>query len=368
MKNLRIFPGSFVSPILPEKQRRSPAKILAEGNEPVAIEWGEGGEFANIIYSNGQQGIGSCVRCPSPPCMEFREGELEPIALPSFPFDRESRVCPTSAIRWPMDSVAPEVLPDLCILCGICVSRCPVKAIALTDSGAVINDEMDSHWVETDELASMRLAEDLFSRFDACEESGVFRSESEASVERFGKSLAAAIRVEGSQFPNLLARNLLIALGVPATMRRRGDTNMRIDLALSPGDGSVGVGEVELGEAVMGAPRDLLDDVAVLVSRYNVERDNIIPIVVTEALPNSRVEYWQVVSDIQDALDISIRTLTIGAMIVILWARTKLTLSPQTAFYLDANGKSLIPHIEKVLGRRLLAKGVGYEGCFECSK
>src|SRR5439155_5627282 len=87
-----------------------------------------------------------------------------------------------------------------------------------------------------------------------------------------------------TQFPNHLSRNLLMAVGIPTAMRRRGDVNLRMDLVLRNG-----VAEVEyMRQALLDSPRNVLDNVAVVVSRYGMPMAHFVPLIVSIGLPNQR--------------------------------------------------------------------------------
>ncbi|WP_244113879.1 hypothetical protein [Burkholderia cepacia] len=95
----------------------------------------------------------------------------------------------------------------------------------------------------------------------------------------------------------MLARNLLIGAGVGASMGRKGNNHMRMDLILSRPGVQHGVAEVEFGqEAVLDAPRDTMDALAVLASRYGWDLKSTTAIIVTDVLPNRRSEYWHIMA------------------------------------------------------------------------
>ena len=87
-------------------------------------------------------------------------------------------------------------------------------------------------------------------------------------------------------------RNLLIECGIKCRIRRPGDTNVRMDGVLATAEGRLGVLEIELGNAVLESPRELLEDVAVLHGRYGIEVASIDPVSIITSLPNARSEYF----------------------------------------------------------------------------
>lgn len=355
-----------MSRTLSEKSRDGRAKVLA-GPAPQKIEWSTTGGLAEITFEDETTGHGSCIRCPTAPCINYSEDELRPAALSDFPYDALSSVCPTGAIKWPLQMTSPTVQQDLCISCGLCIARCPVRAIAFDEDGAFVNDLTDNHWLEVSAFVTEQSVADLTQAFQGIPETGSYREETYEALARLKAGVAEAIREQGPQFPNLFCRNLLLALGFSAGMRRRGDQSMRVDILLGPPGVGVGIAEVETGGAIIEAPRNVLDDVAVLVSRYGVRQTAMTCVIVTDSLPNARSEYWQVLKDIKNVLGIRIASLTIGALVVALWSRTKLSFGTSGDYYIDVDSPSLTPYLERDLGRPLHCTS-GYSGCFESAK
>jgi NAD-dependent dihydropyrimidine dehydrogenase PreA subunit len=359
--------ASLTYQTLKQRQPKRFAKRLPLGVRPVSIDWGNGSGPAAIKFSDGQVSAGSCIRCINPPCMEYSEKELELEVFKDFPADKNNNVCPTSAITWPLETDAPIIDPASCISCGVCLSRCPTRAIYLDDQGAQINDQANTHFQIQNTLNSLQIVEATAELFEKVPELGVYLTESDELLRKFREHFEEVSKNQSAQFPNHLARNLLIAAGIGAAMRRRGDTNIRMDLVLGPPGVEQGTSEVEFGAGVLDAPRNILDNVAVLVARYEVSKDNIVPIIVSLALPNQRSEYWQVIKDVRDVLDIKIASITIGALIIIIWSRALITIETGEELYIDANLPSLRIKLEKILKRGLKIK-VGYSGLLESEK
>ena len=81
---------------LSEREHNSVAKQLSPTLRPVGV-LRRSGEMPQIAFANGETGVGSCLRCPTPPCMTFSEDDLAPRGMPEFAYDREDSVCPTMA-------------------------------------------------------------------------------------------------------------------------------------------------------------------------------------------------------------------------------------------------------------------------------
>lgn len=358
---------SSTLPTLKQKEPGRLAKQMPEGIKPVRVEWGTGGTLAQIQFSDGKTSPGSCIRCANPPCMEYSTSELALEIFSDFPADRNDSVCPTGAITWPQEESSPIISGDTCISCGLCVSRCPVRAIYLDTDGAHVNDVPNKHFLVQDFPATQEITEATATIFNGLIEHGIYRAESDAILNGFLSHFETVSVGQGAQFPNHLARNLLIACGVGAAMRRRGDSNVRMDMVLGPPGIKGGTGEVELGAGVLDAPRNILDNVAVLVARYEIARDHIIPLIVSLYLPNQRSEYWQVIKDIRTVLDVSINSITIGALVVLVWNRAKIEIRTGEELYIDSDSPSLRPSVERILGRKLNII-TGYSGFLESGK
>lgn len=344
--------GSSALQTLRPKQPKRLAKTLPAGINPVRVDWQQNGALAVIQFSDGMASPGSCIRCTKPPCMEYAASELELDLFRDFPADRNESVCPTGAITWLMDNDSPIIDSDTCISCGLCVSRCPTRAIYLDDSGAHINDAPNHHFQVRNFPVTRELTEAIAMVFEEVEEQGIYRAESDTVLSAFLGRFVEVAKSQSAQFPNHLARNLLIACGIGAAMRRRGDTNIRMDMVLGPPGVESGTSEVELGGA-LDAPRNILDNVAVLVARYEMDKDRIVPLIVSLSLPNQRSEYWQVIKDIRDVLGVKINSITVGALVLLVWNRAKIEIRSGEELYADADRPSLRPQIAAILGRKV---------------
>ncbi len=361
--------GSSGLGTLRQKQPDRLAKTLPEEIRPTRIEWGQNDAPALIHFSDGKSSPGSCIRCARPPCMEYASHELELEVFKDFPADRSDTVCPTGAITWPLDDDSPTIDPEACISCGLCVSRCPTRAIYLDDYGAHVNDEPNNHFRVQDFLATEENVEAVAELFDSVAEEGSYRTETDERFGRFLDHFTKVAKRQSSQFPNHLARNLLIACGIGAAMRRRGDVNVRMEMVLGPPGIERGTGEVVLRQSggVLDAPRNILDNVAVLVARYGVAKERIVPLIVTLALPNQRQEYWRVIKDIADVLGVRINSVTVGVLILVLWNRAKIVFKEGEELYVDVESPSLRSKVEAILGRAINMAS-GYPGLLESQK
>ena len=80
------------------------------------------------------------------------------------------------------------------------------------------------------------------------------------------------------------------------------------------------------------------------------------------------VQYWQLIKDVRDVLNVKINSVTIGALIVMIWNRAKIEISVGEELYIDIEAPSLRPKIEVILKRPLNISGNGYPGFLESGK
>ena len=295
--------------------------------------------------------LASCIGCHNPKCMKYSASEISAKGrLSEFPCEMNDSVCPVGAIVWEKGDCFPVILKEQCINCGLCASRCPLGAIYCYDDTAEINSgEPYVNFVESTPKNIAMQSEQL------CQLSKVVHLGQYAAMGDIDKVYDKIEAAQASkQFPNLLTRNLLIALGNDCFMRRSGDVYIRID-ALIETAGKVAPIEVEFTNAVLESPRAILDDIAVLYSRYGIDKNTMAPLMISFEFPNNRTEYWQVIKDINSVLGIKINSLTIGALILLMWAFKKSNILEQT-FYADITKASIRNEIEKILGLKSSVK------------
>lgn len=343
-----------MSKVLRQRANTGRGKTLASGWFPIGLRFFPGHQ-TSVLFSNSREAGASCLRCVDAPCTKFADDETVPGNFDRFPADRNPEVCAAGAISQPDGGGAPTIDGERCVLCGVCSSRCPVGAIRLIPGvGAVVDDTPNDAFIEVAELRPDQNAADLRA-FDGLPAEGAQLIESDALVDEvFGRMQRAWARV-GDRYPNMLARNLLIGAGVGASMGRKGNNHMRMDLILSRPGVQHGVAEVEFGqEAILDAPRDTMDALAVLASRYGWDLKSTTAIIVTDVLPNRRSEYWHIIQDISNVLGIQIGTVTIFALLMFNWNRRLLEIVEGQPFYADRDTISYRAEIlEIVIGRAL---------------
>ena len=349
-----------MSEVVPHIRARGPSGKTRHYRELVTgLDFDSGHQPVLVEFENASKGRGTCLGCHDTPCMTLTaEDTALPNALGEFPGDPGTEVCPTRAITWNhVDEVA-TVDSDACIGCGLCVSRCPYGAISLIPEGVAVVQGSDP---------------DALTLADPSDSSGIDHVKVER-VGRIGRMLSPAAR----QFPEAIAhlnnqagtrlvRNLLIECGITCRTRRPGDTNVRMDGVLATTDGRYGVLEIELGDAVMDSPRALLEDVAVLHGRYGIEVARIDPVSVVTELPNTRSEYFQVINDIENVLRLRCRTITVGALLAVLWQLAQIDGFVEDLFATTPDDTDLLPPMRNHVSESI-PTSQPYPGAYRPSK
>lgn len=300
--------------VFKEGTNRQYLSILKE--MPFAIEIHQGIP-GTVHFRNGDECHIGCLGCSNPRCMCFSDEEIECDRVEGFPNDKSINACPVEALSWDNSSAAPAIDTKKCINCGVCVSRCPVGALFFSDKGKLKVNTAPTEYVErrspdaTTQSLHLRQIEQLVKTPRA----GISLNASDQLFESIYNKL---FRLK-SNYHNGVGRSLLIALGCKCSMRRIGDVYTRMDAIYSSPAGSFGAVEVEFGRDTLDASRGILDDIAVLNTRYGVHKRDNKALVICLQLPNARQGYWQVVKDVKIVEGIKIGTITIGALMFLLW-------------------------------------------------
>lgn len=302
-----------MSDFVVHKGRREQGSFVRHYGSQVTHVHYEHREKTAVMLADGRSGIGSCLGCGNAPCMEKNISELALFgSLDAFPGDPSREVCPTKAIKWDQEKSVAIVTSDECIGCGLCISRCPYGAISLVNG-------LFAH-VEINDPDKLTVVGTLIS-----EHPTVIRKGHIATLDApAAANILSNVRALSDIQTTLLVRNLLNEVGLNARTRRRGDTNMRIDVVGFSRRERPFVAEIETSVGVLESPRALLEDIAILHSRYGYAVEKIDPISIILVFPNIRSEYYQVIRDIEKVLGIRCRSLTIGALIAMLWNFHKL--------------------------------------------
>lgn len=305
------------------------------------LDFHDGDQPVTVDLANGRQGLGTCLGCADSPCMVL-DAIHAPLsgALSEFPSDPGNEVCPTESLSWNLTRDCIDVDTSTCIGCGLCVARCPYGAISLTSPGTAIVQGRDP-----DGLTIPVAAKAEQTQHPKPVRVGKLGPSKSHKVSDIPASVDTLDDAHGTRF----VRNLLIECGVECRTRRRGDPNVRMDGVLRFSDGHLGVLEIELRRDVLESPRALIEDVAVLHRRYSLEVTQIHPVSVILQLPNARSEYFSVISDIEAVLHIRCRTLTVGALLAVLWRFQLITGFPEGLFMTSPGKLDLLPAMREHL-------------------
>lgn len=311
-----------------------PTHILHHSRKPSTYEVG------------GHQYNSSCVGCLNPRCIRFSTDELKlpDLRLSEFPVDADDAVCPMNAIVWERGAKTPTILSERCINCGICARRCLFGAIYSDGATGIVHfGEANVSFVAVDPQTVNR-HERQINAVSECRHIGCYLEPNESFIETVYEKLRT-MQTE-AQFPNLITRNLFSVLGNQCVIRRRGDVYFRID-ALVADAPSIGIAEIEFRKDSLESPRAVLDDIAVLSSRYSINKAEIKPFIISLEFPNIRTEYWRVIKDIKTVLDIQIHSLTLGALCLLVWSFIDAPIG-MVDFYADIDSPSIRMEAERL--------------------
>lgn len=345
--------------IFSEQKIRNKISVLKQ--IPVNIKYAPNKK--NIAYfKDGTECSLSCLNCKNPLCMKYLESEISFDEVPTFSLDTNNNVCPVNAIKWNCEKECPEIIEEKCIKCGLCMKRCPVGAI-YCDNSVKVNTEKSSMQdiLLPDDIKEL-IQKEQIEAMHTIPKIGTLFIETENLLNEIYKNLSNI----SHEAQNIIVRNILLCLGCSCAIRRIGDVYTRMDAIYKSGDNSIGAMEIEFGKDTLDASRGILDDVAVLNSRYNIPKEQNNPLVVCLQLPNVRQGYWQVVKDIKVVENIKINTISIGALLILLWNNKVLDLST-TSFYADFDNMNIKKYVEDILERKIELLGNSM-GIFEPSK
>jgi len=258
--------------------------------------------------------------------MYFRNSETNPSIIKGLPHNISNLVCPVDAIAIHSVNGYPLVNGNACIGCGLCVKRCPIGAININPKNFVAEINIENNQAFITSNSKDKVNREITYRM-------IVDSEVKYTVSRCMHAISLIevfmhrimdIYNQDNYFENILNRNLLIGLEIPTITRVIGDTNFRIDM-LSISDSKILVIEVDMSPvSLLETPRALLDNIAVLNARYDIEIHRLIPLVICAIFPNKRTDYYEVLADVRKVLKIDIKTISIAALLLCAIYRVKL--------------------------------------------
>ncbi len=304
-----------------------------------------------VVFANGKSILSGCLNCVNPRCINITEKDIHCKEFESISHNMNRLVCPVNAIKSGPDSVTID--EKRCIGCGLCISSCPVGAIYMKNGKAKVSlRDKKSHILLHTDNVGVKKQQKYLEEIKIEKIEGSFQNETDEVM----KSVYKKIKKMFQEEQNILVRNLLIKLGNHATLARQGNVYMRMDGFYS-NECQSGVLEIETGKEMLDVSRAILDDVAMVDVRYNIKKKDDMPIAVVLCLPNRRTDYWQVIKDIKSIINIPIRTISIGALMLLLWNNK--TIHKFDDFYIDIDNSSLRKVLTKIIGRKInISKGL----------
>jgi Fe-S-cluster-containing hydrogenase component 2 len=267
------------------------------------------------IFLGNVQTVSSCLRCPDAPCIKFSTSEIDrplSIAAPTAP---DPSVCPSSAIFQKTDGHI-EIVEDLCIGCGLCVQRCPVGSISLHPESAIAQvasfdaNQYDLHEID---LAIFKEKRDEISRLKK-KEGAPFGDASFVQIQLV-RLMEVLPSVNSQKVFRLLTRNAFLMLGLPARLKNPGDNNAVAELVVGLHDALIFF-ELEPNGDTLDALRRTLTGHAAARKIPDLQSSEILSCIVVDRLPNTRVDFYEVIKNVNSRIGLPVSTLPLAALLL----------------------------------------------------
>lgn len=295
----------------------------------------------------------ACVRCTDARCIKYTENEIRCNDFKNFAYERKFNVCPVDAIEWDFDKELPQIIQEKCINCGLCAVRCPIGAIFRKQNQMIISEPVFDDYINLNiDSENIKMHKKFIEKLDMLCLEHRFQYETDTIMENIYEKISC---YDGrSMIPNIFVRNLIIALKYNCAISRNGDVYTRMDAIYSDNlkNKCSGVIEIEFGKDTLEASRNILDDVAMMHLKNILDKNNNMALVVCYSYPNKRQGYFQVIKDIKRVLNLKIQTLSIGALLILIWNGVHINFL-LNEFYVDFDNLSIREIIEKKLKRKV---------------
>ena len=309
-------------------------------------------DIDTIVFSDGFSGYkvgqhlikGSCCGCTAKYCSAYSDEEIHSEVFSAFPKNSSRRVCPSDAIAFKNGYAVID--NELCIKCGLCLHRCPYAAIqfSIKTNPCVINIEKGCSFVKCSESEQKRDIAALYKKPREIIYNDI-------SV-RFAEKLSKKLEVFANRFPDLseiVVRNTLLNLGICCNTNVAGNNHIRIEF-FAECDNHYIIGESQISNSdTLSVTRRILDDLAVLISRYHFEQDSIVPLAVVNGFPNKRTDFYEVIEDINNVLNIQVVTLSYHALFVLNLFQPHISIDCIKSFIINRSSDSLLPPLKKII-------------------
>lgn len=293
--------------------------------------------FSGFLLSDGTAITGCCCNCKDKPCIKYHNCEFYSEVFNSFPHNSSARVCPNDALKY--ENLEIKLDSSKCIGCGICLYRCPYSAIAYDSNRGkcfIQQNEFKKH----DTISKQ---DEQIEKFSKLPKYIAFNDISLPFITDDSLNIA-----DLPDFSDILVRNFLINMGLHCNSYAKGNQHNRISF-FAEKDGLYIIGENETSNDTLSVSRRLLDDLAVLISRYSIPANKITPIAVLNRLPNKRTDYYEVIEDIKKVLDIQISTITFSGLFILNLFSIYLSIDEFKSFILNKSNTSIVPYLQKYI-------------------
>lgn len=326
-------------PLLTKAKQRTVISALRDSNvRDIEQNYNEPAK----LWCNEKWITAACLRCSDQRCIRYIDAEISCGSFSDFPYERNLNVCPVDAIKWNFEKELPEIENGKCIGCGLCAARCPVGAIFKADNKMKVSAPESDDYIDLPINYENLVKHKFFvQEVDKIYWNHQFQKESDRIMEEIYEKIS---HYDGrSMVPNVLVRNLIIALNHECAISRAGDIYTRMDAVYSSKikPKCSGVVEIEFGRDTLEASRGILDDIAVMHSRNNLDKKDNAALVVCLSFPNKRQGYFQVIKDIHRVLDLKIQTISLGALLLLVWNGAAVNFLSRE-FYVDFDNLSFI--------------------------
>lgn len=304
-------------------------------------------DFSGFINQDGEKIKGVCCNCKDKRCENYSIKELSTESFEGFPKNLTQRVCPVQAISFDATGKA-EIDTATCIMCGLCVYRCPFAAIqySIKHHKCQVNTLFDSNYNLAEELEQRQQEQFL----ETLPKIVKYNKLSKAFNDRYLQSIKSSIK-SFSDISEIIVRNTLLNLGYKCNTNVQGNVHLRIEFFAEKNKKFV-IGESEISnnsQDTLSVIRRILDDVAVLVNRHSFPKSDILPLAVLEALPNKRTDYYEVISDVHNVLEFRIFTITYHILFVLHLLQVELSEDILSSFIVNKDNVSLLDTTSRII-------------------
>ena len=310
---------------------------------PKSIIYEDNGSY--LETESGEKLKGTCIGCENKTCLEYSAEELSTPVFQAFPHNTSKRVCPTMALVIDPSTGRAIINPNDCIACGLCVRRCPTAAIQISiqaGSCSINHNSIIEQICSKDE--QKEYIKQILTRPRSYSYSNIpedFSDNYQKAISKMSKRIA--------DISEIIVRNTLINLGIPCNTNAAGNNHNRTEF-FGQQDQLIIIGESNSSDGdTLSITRRILDDEAVMVSRYGIDKERIRPLSVMNGLPHKRADYYEVVHDIRAILGIQVSTITYHILFILNLFGIRLGIQDLAAFVIDNKNQDLLPVMKELI-------------------